>query len=143
MNLANEYHKTIDQTGSGMILVSIAVILLMLVLTSCDENVSGNDDDDCPSNAECVDLTSMTYVPANIVVNVGTTVVWINNSNVTHTVTSGSNGEQNNQFNSGNLNPGGEFSFTFTETGTFAYFCIPHFAVGMTGTVTVVDGNGD
>lgn len=144
MFVANVYHKATGQPEFAVQLGSILVILLMLLFTGCDENVSGNDDDDdCPTDAECVDMTSMTFVPSNIEVNVGTTIVWINNSNVTHTVTSGSNGEQNGQFNSGSLIPGAEFSFTFTETGTFNYFCIPHLTAGMTGTVTVVSGNGD
>src|SRR5438105_573410 len=55
------------------------------------------------------------------------TVTWINNDNVTHTVTSvdqqqGSDGK----FYSGLLKPGKEFSHTFNEVGTFNYYCQIH-----------------
>jgi hypothetical protein len=35
---------------------------------------------------------------------------------------------------------GGTFSFTFEETGTYDYYCIPHEDLGMTGSVTVTGG---
>jgi len=38
---------------------------------------------------------------------------------------------------SGTLNNGQSFSFTFTQKGTFPYFCTFHSAMGMVGTVTV------
>jgi len=64
------------------------------------------------------------------------TVTWINNDNVTHTVSSG-NPEQgaDGKFDSGLLKPGKEFSHTFKEVGTFNYYCQIHPA--MTGTIIV------
>ena len=55
------------------------------------------------------------------------TVTWINNDNVTHTVTSG-NPQQgaDGKFDSGLLKPGKEFSYTFTEIGIFNYYCQIH-----------------
>lgn len=43
----------------------------------------------------------------------------------------------------GNVAPGGEYSYEFQEAGTYDYYCIPQYASGMTGTITVTDDNED
>ena len=52
---------------------------------------------------------------------VGTTVTWVNDDAVIHTVT-----DVDGQFDSGFLGSGEGFSFTFTEPGEYEYFCQPH-----------------
>ena len=53
-----------------------------------------------------------------------------------HTVTA-----NDGSFDSGNMNPGGTFTHTFTEAGSFAYICTYHH--WMHGTVTVLSaGSG-
>jgi plastocyanin len=76
------------------------------------------------------DLTTTAYVPNPITVSVGTTVTWLNNDNVAHTVSS-----QNNLWDSGGIQPGAAYSRTFQSAGTFAYYCVYH--PRMLGTVTV------
>ncbi len=51
-------------------------------------------------------------------VDVGTTVTWVNDDTIAHTVTSDVDG----QFNSGNLDPGKSFKHTFSSTGSYAYY---------------------
>src|SRR5215218_7752796 len=85
-------------------------------------------------------LTTDAYSPNPIQVSVGTTVTWTNNDSQPHTVTSGSNGQPDNKFNSSPnftplLNPGQTFSFTFTEAGEYPYYCMLH--PNMVGTVNV------
>src|SRR5829696_3638459 len=85
-------------------------------------------------------LTDTAYQPNPIQVSVGTTVIWTNNDSQPHTVTSGSNGQPDNKFNSSPnfsplLNPGQTFSFTFTQAGDYPYFCMLH--PNMVGTVSV------
>jgi plastocyanin len=86
-------------------------------------------------------LTTDAYSPNPIQVSsVGTTVTWTNNDSQPHTVTSGSNGQPDNKFNSSPnftplLNPGQTFSFTFTESGEYPYYCMLH--PNMVGTVSV------
>lgn len=53
-----------------------------------------------------------------------------------HTVTGGAPGAPSGAFDSGNLNPGQNFQYTFKTPGTFAYFCRIHGA-SMTGVVIV------
>ncbi len=90
------------------------------------------------------------FTPADLTVPVGTTVRWVNQEAITHTVTSGSWGEVNEstglrgtqkadgRFDHA-LSPSGEggdtFEFTFAEPGIYQYFCRPH--SGMYGTITV------
>jgi plastocyanin len=74
---------------------------------------------------------------ANITVEPGTTVTWVQSGDNSHTTTS-----YDGLWDSGMIEGGtdGTFSFTFEEPGTYDYFCIPHEALGMVGTVTVSGG---
>lgn len=85
-----------------------------------------------------VSLMNITYNPKSITVHVGTQVTWTNNDGgIAHTVTSGTPGAPSGTFDSGNLNSGQTFQFTFSSAGTFSYYCRIHGAA-MTGTVNVV-----
>jgi len=64
-------------------------------------------------------------------INVGDTVVWTFATCI-HTVTS-----TNPSFDSGFVACNGTFSHTYTTAGTFGYFCTPHQALGMVGTIVV------
>ncbi len=80
------------------------------------------------------------FTHPDLTVAVGATVVWTNNDRTTHTVTLGNNGiGDEGGFESGNLNGGGTFSFTFDTTGTFAYTCRIH--PSMNATVEVTGGS--
>ena len=76
---------------------------------------------------------------ADITVPVGTTVTWVQNGDNPHTTTT-----YDGLWDSGLIagGSGGTFSFTFDEPGTYTYFCRPHEAMGMVGTVTVTGGGG-
>ena len=86
-----------------------------------------------PENAETA------FSPRELTVPVGTTVRWVNGDAMLHSVTSGESdgtvGTPDGRFDSGFLEPGDAFTFTFTEPGTYRYFCLPH--PFMTGTITV------
>ena len=71
-------------------------------------------------------------LPAKLTVAVGTTVTWTNNGILPHTVSAAGG-----SFESGNVQPGESFSFTFDAPGEYGYFCRPHVFIGMTGTVVV------
>jgi hypothetical protein len=59
------------------------------------------------------------FSPATLTITAGDTVTWTNDDDSPHTVTSAA-------FDSGNLDAGATFSFTFTEPGTYAYVCSYH-----------------
>ena len=81
-----------------------------------------------------VAMQGNTFQPAEISISAGTTVTWTNEDAVGHTVTSGTRGSPSGMFDE-SVNAGGTFSFTFTESGTYEYFCSIH--PGMDGTVIV------
>ena len=74
------------------------------------------------------------FDPANITVEPGTTVTWVQSGNNPHTTTSYDGLWDSGMIEGGS---GGTFSFTFEEPGTYDYFCVPHEQLGMIGTVTV------
>lgn len=87
--------------------------------------------DDSMGGAEvAASIAGFAYEPAMVMAASGDTVTWTNNDSVPHTVTSSTG-----LFQSGTMQPGDTFSFTFTDPGTYDYFC--EFHAGMTGQVMV------
>jgi plastocyanin len=81
-----------------------------------------------------VDIRDMAFGPGTLTIAVGDTVTWTNSDGMPHTATS-----EDDAFDSGNLDEGQSFSFTFTEPGTYEYRCDYH--SDMTGTI-VVEASG-
>ncbi len=75
-------------------------------------------------------MKQLAYEPARIEVKVGTTVVWTNNAPLAHTVTA-----DDGSFDSGMIDVGKRWSYTFTRAGSYAFHCTPH--PFMTGVVVV------
>lgn len=77
------------------------------------------------------------FNPTNLTISRGTTVDWTNNGNLPHTATSGTPTSLTGAiFDSPTLNRGNLFSFRFSESGTFQYFCRVH-GSRQSGTITV------
>lgn len=130
---------------------SFIILLTFFIFTGlagCSDSTtntdSGNGNGDGNGNNQPgpdeVWMEGRSFSPGNLEVEVGTTVTWENKSSEVHTVTSGSNRTYDELFDSGNISPGGTFSYSFDEVGEFDYFCRPH--EGMTATVTVIDDGG-
>jgi plastocyanin/glucose/arabinose dehydrogenase len=81
-----------------------------------------------------VDMMNIAFNPDTVTVSAGTTVTWTNSDGVAHTVT-----WDDRSVDSGLIQPGDSYSFTFSSPGTYGYFCIPHGSPGsgMHGTVVV------
>ncbi|KAJ0070757.1 plastocyanin/azurin family copper-binding protein, partial [Bacillus altitudinis] len=78
------------------------------------------------------------FDPVSLTINVGDTVQWTFQEDF-HTVTSstGNGCSSSGLFDSGVLNTGNKFSFTFKNAGTFNYMCLPHCEMGTKGVVVV------
>ena len=70
-------------------------------------------------------IQSLKYLPPEIDIEAGTTVVWTNEDVVAHTVTHKVKVEDQ-LFASPMLAPGDQFSFTFEKPGTYPVYCLPH-----------------
>ena len=80
------------------------------------------------------------FTHQSLKIAVGTTVKWEHEDGVPHTTTSGvpEDSYVGVLWNSDRLKRGDSFPHTFTEVGTFQYFCRVHPTV-MQGTITVVE----
>ena len=85
------------------------------------------------------EIKLFSYQPATLQVEPGTTVTWTNQDGIEHSVTSGEPGDPTDAFDSGFFTQGQTFSHTFTEPGTYPYFCRRH--ESMQGAVEVVPGS--
>jgi len=83
--------------------------------------------------AQRVDIVNFTYSPATATIKPGDKIIWLNNSNTKHTVTSdaGSTGFDY------TIAPGREEELRFEKAGTYTYHC--KFHSQMTGTIEVGD----
>ncbi len=84
-----------------------------------------------------VDMVGLAFVPDTLSINEGDSVLWVNTSALVHTTTSGTGGVPNGYWDSGLMSPNDSFAFHFDSAGSFPYFCIPHWTLGMVGLVTV------
>ncbi|MEU1804250.1 cupredoxin family copper-binding protein [Streptomyces sp. NPDC019937] len=87
-----------------------------------------------------VDIKDMKFGSAKLTVHVGDTVQWTNSDEAPHTVTTTKGPKK---FDSGTLNKGDSWSYTFTTPGTYEYYCAVH--PDMTASITVLadDGGSD
>ena len=110
-----------------------------------------------PEDADhVVDMTTVAFDPTELTVSVGETVAWRHAGGEPHSVTayeealpegatywasggfeSQSAAESGWENGRGAVQSGQSYVHTFETTGTYEYFCIPHEATGMVGTVVV------
>ncbi len=95
-------------------LIILSVIISVIFLSGCTQQ---------PVNPgeNTVLIENLTFNPNSLTVENGTTVTWINNDEVDHTIV-----EDNDLFSSGTLTNGQNFTYTFTTVGTYNYFCGIH-----------------
>jgi plastocyanin len=68
-----------------------------------------------------VKIDNFSFMPQDITVAPGTTVTWVNQDDIPHTVTSTTD-----LFKSKALDTDDKFSFTFDKPGTYEYYCSIH-----------------
>src|ERR671916_652767 len=100
----------------------VLALALGLVVAGC-----GDDEEDTGGGgggATEVSIGDNFFEPQEASVTPGATVKWTNDGQVAHTVTkTGGPGEQ---FDSGSIEPGGDFETEVSETGTIEYVCTIH-----------------
>ncbi len=106
-----------------------AFLTLSLLALSCSTATS-EVAQSAPIKTDTIDISDFKFVPDSIEVPADTTVKWRNNDNVIHTILSDTN-----LFQSNPLPADGNYSYTFSEKGTFTYYCLDH--PFMKGKITV------
>jgi len=79
-----------------------------------------------------ISVKDFAFNSKELTVSPGTTVIWQNNDSVRHTVTSDTG------LFDGNLPGGADFQFTFSQPGTYPYYCKPHGGPGEKGMSGVI-----
>jgi plastocyanin len=102
------------------VVVSAAIIHGDSILRAADEKKA----------APSITIDNFSFTPREITVAPGTTITWVNHDDVPHTVVS-----TNQKFRSKALDTDDQFSFVFTDAGTYDYFCSVH--PMMTGKIIV------
>lgn len=101
-----------------MKLRALVVLLAVLGLTVGSLAVSGEA---APSTGQqgSVSIVDFAFSPRRLAVNAGDSVTWTNNGETPHTTSS-------RVWDSGILQPGNSFTFTFNSPGRFRYRCNLH-----------------
>ena len=124
---------------------ALVVVLAVLVVVSIAAAQSSPDQGQSPSSsgqADPAQNTNLTvsihdhaFDPSELSVAPKTTVTWVNNDTVAHTVTA-----DDGLFDSGALQPGGAYNVWFKGSGQVAYHCTIH--PDMKGSLVVGGASG-
>lgn len=134
----------------------------LLILAACapeSGGLEGSDSVDTPTGETAAPVESsegmlvirmsddMAFGPEHALINVGDTVVWIQDGAVPHTTSDGPGKaavpehallpEGAQPWDSGLLDSGERFSVVFDTPGEYTYLCTIHEAAGMVGRITV------
>ena len=143
----NEQNKNVNRRRFLQISGVPIIAALGIGLAGCEDETTGTTPIDTTpastspqsSSTVDVDIVNFSFEPETVSVTAGTTVKQTNRDSVMHTVTS-SSGEggttPDGRFDSGSINNGQSWSQTFTEPGTYYYYCIFHPYMQASVTVT-------
>lgn len=115
--------------------LSLALCVIALVVGSFLMSVS-------PAAADTVtvkmgaDSGMLAFEPSTITIKAGDTVKWVNNKLPPHNIIfeGGAADKSHDQLM---FSPGESYEATFSEPGTYTYYCAPHRGAGMTGKIVV------
>ena len=121
----------------SIFLVGMIIFLMVLVIACAPSGTQSTTSEDKQQNAVegtgkvvNVAIKGFKFVPADVIVNVGDSIVWTNEDSAPHTVES-----SDGILKSDELSQGDTYAFTFTKAGKHPYICGIH--PSMKGSVTV------
>jgi plastocyanin len=79
-----------------------------------------------------IGIDNFTFKPAEVVVSTGTKIIWTNQDDIPHAI---ADAAMQKRFKSSVLDTGETFSYVFSSSGTYHYFCSLH--PHMRGTIVV------
>jgi plastocyanin len=112
-------------------LAPLAVLLAVGLVSRDDAGGTGSADTQSTSVNE-VAVQQFQFKPQTVTVSAGTTVTWTNQDGFEHSVVDRQETFRGDPFGTGEM-----FTHTYSDPGTFEYFCGIHNS--MTGTVVVTD----
>ena len=113
------------------------VLCFALILCLLQGNLGLETEEETETHVVTVDSTNLRFTPSTLTINEGDTLrfVWGGQALPHNSV------EENGVFDSGDPERAVDYGhvFDYDSAGTYSFFCEPHEAVGMTGSVTVLD----
>lgn len=110
---------------------NVALLVLCLGLLNAGADSARANEQASAGEQHHIKIDNFSFAPATLTVPAGTTVTWINRDDIPHTIVS----SEGKVLKSPVLDTDQKFSYTFTQPGTYAYFCGIH--PKMTGKVIV------
>ena len=114
-----------------------SAIVVTIVLLLLQGNLTLEEEQETEVHVVTVDSTNLRFTPSTLTINEGDTLrfVWGGQALPHNSV------EENGVFDSGDPERAVDYGhvFDYDSAGTYSFFCEPHEAVGMTGSVTVLD----
>lgn len=137
-----------------IIVPAVAIVALLTVFFMSNRTPDAAETLDPEAGETVVRLTDeLRFVPDRVEIQVGETVVWVNESEKIHTVSThpaearqiehAGVPQATEHFDSSNLGPGQTFKRTFTVAGVYKYYCHPHQDMAMFGEVIVLEPGQD
>jgi plastocyanin len=108
----------------------MAIAVGAAIMAGCGSSKTTNPPPAHSANFHNVSIANFAFSPSSLTIAVGDTVLWTNNQNVTHTVTSDTGNEL-----SSTVTPGATYQHVFMTADSFPYHCTIH--PTMHGSVTV------
>lgn len=99
-------------------ILTLYLIASCLLFITCSKKPKGT-----PGENE-IWLQYKLFQPSQLIVKSGTTVTFTNKDNANHSATN-----INGLFDSGKISSGQSYSFTFTKTGSYSFYCKYHSSV--------------
>ena len=100
--------------------MALAIIAFCLALIGLRGGIASAGETAQASRSATVGVVNFAFKPATLTVGKGSTVVFSNTSNTTHTATRAGS------FDTGRIKPGKSVSVRFKQKGTFVYHCTIH-----------------
>ena len=103
----------------------LTTLLLVVMLTGAaaytTSSAADNGDSPAKSGEQAITIDNFSFSPAILNIEAGTTVTWTNHDDIPHTVV-----DTDHKIKSKALDTDDTFSYTFTEPGTYEFFCGLH-----------------
>lgn len=114
-------------------IIAVAIVIVGSIYYLSRNNYGGENNPtptttQTPQGSSQISIKNFAFNPAELSINKGATVIWINKDPTTHRISG-------NGFQSMDLTNSRSYSFTFNNSGTYDYICSIH--PGMKGKVIV------
>jgi plastocyanin len=137
MWMASPYNRPVSARPGQVVVTARPVAKTALENKTAETSLAAVARDAGPgAETVTVRIKGMRFEPVNVTVKPGTTVTWIQEDRMPHTITGQGNG-----LRSSTLYGGQEYSHTFTEAGSYEYRCGLH--PSMKGSIVVGETGKD